>query len=208
MRDKKVFPDSVEPSYLPSSRIFENLLNSTDYQKLRQLESDFTFVRSFELLQNPSLIPKTFDFQHLKQIHGYIFQDIYSWAGKPRSFDMAKNGDVFTPANELPIYEEEVFSRSLSLIRDFKSGSILKIDVPSRLARCLGIINIYHPFPEGNGRAQRIFISILAKEIGFNVDWRLVTKWEMVEIFKLVHLGDYSALDDLMLRITNETKQD
>lgn len=202
--DKKVFLDSVEPSYLPNSRVFENLLNITDGQKLRQKESDFTFVRSFELFQTPSLIPKTFDFNHLKQIHKYVFQDLYSWAGKPRSFNMAKNGDVFTPANQLPIFEKEVFSRSLSLVKDFQNDEVFEVDIPVRLARCLGIINIYHPFPEGNGRTQRIFISILAREVGFNVDWRLVAKWEMVEVFKSVHLGDYNHLDALMLRITNK----
>lgn len=203
---KKVFPDSVEPRYLPNSRTFENLLNITDSHELRQKESDLTFIRTLELLQDPELTSRSFDFYQLKQIHKYLFQDIYAWAGKPRSFDMAKNGDIFTPANELPIYEQEVFSRSLSLVSDFKNQRINLEDIPLRLARCLGVINIYHPFPEGNGRAQRVFISILAKEIGFNMDWKSAFSWEMVHVFKSVHLGDYNSLENLILRIAHKTE--
>jgi cell filamentation protein len=48
-----------------------------------------------------------------------------------------------------------------------------------RAAYYLGEINAFHPFREGNGRAQREFIRELALEAGFEVSWDLVTQDEM-----------------------------
>jgi cell filamentation protein len=197
---KGVFVDSVEPALVPGTNTFENLLGIVESSELRVKESDLTFIRSLELLQNPSIVAGTFDFYHLKNIHKYIFQDLYSWAGKPRSYDMAKNGDVFTPADEMPFYEKEVFERSKSL---FKNPPSLHSDITIKLARCLGVINLYHPFPEGNGRAQRIFISFLALSLNQQIDWKAAKAWEMIETFKRVHVGDYEPLEALMHRITS-----
>ena len=48
-----------------------------------------TAVRLLELQMNP--IKGNFDFNHLKKIHKYIFQDLYDWAGKPRTVELSKN---------------------------------------------------------------------------------------------------------------------
>ena len=156
-------------------------------------------MRGFELLQQVTLINPIFDFKYLKSIHYFLFQDIYSWAGKPRSFDMAKNGDVFTPAIDLPCYEDDVFQRALA----FSSSKIQtdKNSAAESLARCLGMINTYHPFPEGNGRTQRIFISILAHQHHYEIDWKSAFPWEMVETFKAAHCSNYTPLIELLQRL-------
>ena len=64
------------------SLIFVNLLGISDSKKFRDKEADFTAIRSIELLQKVDLIPQTFDFERLKAIHRYLFQDVYEWAGK------------------------------------------------------------------------------------------------------------------------------
>lgn len=156
-------------------------------------------MRGFELLQQVSLINPTFDFIFLKSIHRYLFQDIYSWAGRPRSFDIAKNGDIFTPADKLPLYENEVFQRSLAFASINKQPD--KGNAAESLARCLGVINTYHPFPEGNGRTQRLFISILARKYHYNIDWMAAFSWEMVDTFKAVHAGNYIPLIELLKRL-------
>lgn len=195
----KLYQDSVEPEYYANSRVFINKKNIKDPEKLKTLETDITLIRTIELLQNPEVLEKTFDFSHLKSIHNYLFQDIYIWAGKPRSFDMLKNGDIFTKAKELSQYEEEVFKESIAF-------SLLKTKPTHReavksLSTTIRKINAYHPFPEGNGRTQRVFISILAKEQGYRVDWKTVQTWEAPEIFHQSHIGNNEPLELMFKRI-------
>ncbi len=198
-----LYPDSIEPEYYPETHVYVNQLGIQGLKILKSKESSFSLMRGFELLQQPTLINPTFDFKYLKSIHHYIFQDIYSWAGKPRSFNMAKNGDVFTPAIELPYYENEVFHRSLA----FASIKIQpdKNSAAESLARCLGVINTYHPFPEGNGRTQRIFISMLARKHHYDIDWKSAFPWEMVETFKAAHYSNYTPLIELLKRLMRST---
>ena len=51
----------------------------------------------------------------------------------------------------------------------------------TRAAYYLGELNALHPFREGNGRAQRMFLSALARAAGFDLAWERVTAKEMVE---------------------------
>lgn len=199
------FPDSVEPEYYPNSTLFVNLLDISSSQELRDKEAGFTAIRSIELLQNAGLTPQTFDFKHLKSIHHHLFQDLYTWAGKPRSYDMRKSGDEFTPAKYLPKYEAQVFSRSIAFSNSSQRPNIDK--AATKLASCLGIINTYHPFPEGNGRAQRIFISQLANIFQYSINWDAAHPWEIVETSRQVHAGNYEPLKNLIRRIIVDESQ-
>jgi len=194
-----VFPDSVEPEYYPNTTIFVNLLSISSYQELRNKEAGFTAIRSIELLQSADLSPGSFDFKHLKFIHHYLFQDLYEWAGRPGSYDMNKNGDEFTPAKYLPKYEAQVFARSIGFSKSSQRPNIDKAAL--KLASCLGIINTYHPFPEGNGRTQRLFISELASIFQYSLNWDAAHPWEIVETSKQVHIGNYQPFENLIKRI-------
>jgi len=195
----KIFPDSVEPEYYPNTTVFVNLLSISSSQDLRNKEAGFTAIRSIELLQSTDLSPESFNFKHLKFIHHYLFQDLYEWAGKPRSYDVKKNGDEFTPAKYLPKYEAQVFARSIEFSKSGKRPNMDKAAL--KLASCLGIINTYHPFPEGNGRTQRIFISELARIFQYSLNWDAAHPWEIVETSKQVHIGNYQPLENLIKRI-------
>ena len=200
-----VYPDSIEPELYPNTSTFVNHLGIRDRSALLDKEADFTAIRSIELIQQTDLIKQTFDFYHLKAIHYYLFQDLYAWAGMPRSYNMKKGGDIFTPANKLPGYETEVFSQSIDVFNLNKRPSTSETTIS--LARCLGIINIFHPFPEGNGRAQRLFISSLARMHQYSLNWSRVHPWEIVETSKAVHKGNYAPLEHLMNRIILDDNQ-
>jgi cell filamentation protein len=180
-----LFPDSIEPEHYPNSSVFVNLLDITDSKLLREKEAAFTMLRTYELLQQTDILPQTFDFSHLKSIHHYLFQDLYGWAGCPRNYDVKKGADIFTPAAELPKYEKKVFAGAAAFSE--KTSRPSRNEAAITLARSLGIINIYHPFPEGNGRTQRVFISSLAKQFNYSINWNKVAPWEMVETSKQAH---------------------
>ena len=194
--------DSVEPEFYPNSSTFVNLLGITDSDLLRSREADFTGIRLIELFQQPTLIEQSFDFKHLKSIHHHLFQDLYIWAGKPRSYDVKKGADIFTPADQLGKYDNTVFERSISYANSSVKPTLE--ESAKKLASCLGIINIYHPFPEGNGRTQRLFLSSLAFVFHYNLDWKAVSAWENVETSKQAHNGNYEPLENLIFRIISE----
>ena len=73
----------------PNSDVLINKLNIHDRDKLREAERKLTMLRLMDLLEKP--VTGKFDFEHLRNIHKYIFQDIYSWAGKIRTVDIAKS---------------------------------------------------------------------------------------------------------------------
>lgn len=74
--------------------------------------------------------------------------------------------------------------------------------MPCRLAYYLSEINVIHPFREGNGRTQRLFIEYLAQKNGYAVDFSHVTDAEMIEASALAFNCDYSKMNALMARIT------
>ena len=193
------YHDSVEPLYYHNSSVFLNLLNIKNQKELINQESDITTIRSIELLSKPEIIKQSFDFNQLKAIHKHLFQDIYSWAGKPRSYDMRKDFDEFTPANKLPYYEQEVFEYGINFT-ELKNRPSFN-DAAIKLAKCIGIINIFHPFPEGNGRAQRIFLSMVSLTQSFSLDWTKVQSWEMMLASKNAHQGNYEAMQFLIEKI-------
>lgn len=104
--------------------------------------------------------------------------------------------DIFTPAISLKHYENKVFEKAINFA---SNNSDIDLDEAALvLAKCLGIINIFHPFPEGNGRTQRMFISLLAIKRGFEVDWNSAFAWEMLECCKAVHRQNYQPMISLI----------
>ncbi|MNC24298.1 Adenosine monophosphate-protein transferase VbhT [compost metagenome] len=75
-------------------------------------------------------------------------------------------------------------------------------EVALRLSYYLGEINALHPFREGNGRTQRLFIEYLAEQAGYSVDFSQVTDKQMIEASAASFLCDYSKMDEIFKTIT------
>ncbi len=128
-----------------------------------------------------------FDFDRLKEIHRYLFQDVYEWAGKPRSCDLRKaaysdsdeSPKQFTPSSKIKAEADRIFG---SLIRNNElRGSNLR-GFTDAAAELFVEINNLHPFREGNGRAQCFFLSVLAENAGHELAFDVVTKERMIEV--------------------------
>ena len=102
-----------------------NLVKAQDLQDLEIKERELTSKRIFQLKITP--IKGNFDYQHLKDIHHYIFKDVYTWAGKDR-FEIGLNGQFlkgnqhFVPGNELPKYSNIIFDelKEQNFLKDCK----------------------------------------------------------------------------------------
>lgn len=171
------YDDEQDAKYCyPGTNILKNKLDIRDLDTLYEAERDFSSVRQAELSNMG--VTGDFSLKHLCSIHKQLFQDVYSWAGKTRTVDISK-GTIFC----LVQFIESQFD---DLYRNLKKENFLadisdEQEMSKRLAYYLGEINMIHPFREGNGRTQRIYIEQLCMNNGrFEIDFTEVTKEEMI----------------------------
>lgn len=141
-----------------------------DADRLRWLEELATLVRIGELLESP--IAGGFDYEHFKAVHGYIFQDVYEWAGQERVGPvgqfMAKDGHNYYGAGpHLMQAALEQFERLAQ--KDFLRGLELE-EFVVELAEVWGELNVIHSFREGSTRTQFVFFAQLAGQGGYRID--------------------------------------
>ena len=102
-------------------------------------------------------------FKGLQQIHQYIFQDVFSFAGKIRSVNLAKGNFRFAPL----LFLED----NLKIIEKMPENDF------DEIIEKYVEMNVAHPFREGNGRATRIWLDlILKKNLKKCVDWQKIDK--------------------------------
>ena len=102
-------------------------------------------------------------YKGLQEIHGFLFQDIFDFAGKTRDVNLSKGNFRF--ANLL--YLES----NLAIIERMPEGSF------DEIIEKYVEMNVAHPFREGNGRATRIWLDlILKKNLNVCVDWERVDR--------------------------------
>ncbi len=82
-----------------------------------------------------------------------------------------------------------------------------KQEVAKRLAYYLGEINSIHPFREGNGRTQRMFIEHLAFSLGYQLDYLKISRDEMLEASAMSFLLDYKMIEELMFRALSSVSE-
>lgn len=83
MRDPYLYEDSL---------VLKNKLNIKTQQELDDAEADYVVFRLKDLALNP--MPGKYNTEHLLQMHYYIFQDLYEWAGEPRVIAIYKEEDI------------------------------------------------------------------------------------------------------------------
>lgn len=144
--------------------VLKNKLGITDPIELAHREEQLTKKRAQELYDKHIL--ETFEvgtYAGLAKIHGYLFQDVYDFAGTMRKVNIAKGNFRFAPL----LYLSEALQQIDKMPQDSYDHIIEKYVE----------MNVAHPFREGNGRSTRIWLdAILKKELGKVVDWSQVDK--------------------------------
>ena len=142
----------------------ENKLGITDSATLARTEEKLSKEKDVKLVEHGILDKqKAGSFQALAEIHKYLFEDIYDFAGKIRTVNIAKGGFRFAPVMYLESSLENIEKMPQS---DFDSIVEKYVEM-----------NIAHPFREGNGRSMRIWLDMMfRKELSVAVDWSRIDK--------------------------------
>ncbi len=189
---------AVTPETYPNSTVFVNKLGITDSPKLVEAEADYSTVQHELYRVKP--LPATFDLKHLQAIHRQLFGDIYEWAGELRGYDIRKGICEFTPYPQIEYFAGEVYKalQDEDYLRDLSLETVIE-----RLAYYYDTTNRLHPFPEGNGRAQRLLIEHLAANAGYLTDWAQVPPWQVVEVAVQSFEGDFEPTIMMFENITS-----
>ncbi len=178
-----------------NSFVLKNKLNIMNADELKAAEREITSLRAAQAIVDK--IDGKFDFYLLKQIHRFLFGDIYEWAGKIRTVNISK-GNQFCICEYIQEQMDEIFKKlnNENYLKNYKN----KNEVAERLAYYLGEINSIHPFREGNGRAQRMYIEHLAASLGYQLDFMKISSEEMLEASVRSFALDYKMLEELIIR--------
>ena len=144
--------------------MLENKLGLTSSAELAREEERISKKKAAELFEKGILddLPAGV-FSTLQVIYRYLFEDIYPFAGKIRSVNVAKGNFRFAPLMYLQAALDNIDKMPQSNFDEIVEKYVE--------------MNIAHPFREGNGRSTRIWLDhILKTEIGKVVDWSKVDK--------------------------------
>ena len=171
----------------------ENKLGLTSSADLAREEERLSKKKALALFENGVLdtLP-TGKFSTLQAIHKYLFEDIYDFAGKLRTVNLAKGNFRFAPL----IYLEAALA-SIDRMPQSTFDEIIEKYVE---------MNIAHPFREGNGRSTRIWLGhILKTEIGKVMDWSKVDKEDYLLAMERSPIRDIEIKHVLKAAMTDQT---
>ena len=186
--------DADDTYCYPGTDVLRNKAEITDAEDLDAYEGELSTLRSIEILENP--IAGQFDLAHLQRIHLSLFQDVYDWAGKIRTVDISRGNSRFANVRFIESAANEIFNK---LARENWLKGLDAVALSKRLAHYLSEINALHPFREGNGRVQRIFISQLSQSAGYQLDYSDLEQEQIYRAMEVAFNGDESLLANLIL---------
>lgn len=163
--DAKKHREIWDSYFYPETTVYKNKLGLKKHDVLRTFEYEQVKIRTEELRLKP--IIGNFDLNHLKKIHKYLYQDVYTWAGNLRLVNISKRDSVFVKYDQIKNYAQALHEQ---LKKDFFLKQSTKNQFIERLTIHYAEWNALHPFRDGNGRTIREFMRLLAEEAGYTLD--------------------------------------
>lgn len=144
--------------------LLKNKLGIENQLELAKEEERITKLKAKKLFETGKLKElEVGTFKGLAQIHKYLFEELYEFAGKIRNENISKGNFRFAAS----MYLEEALKK-IDEMPDTNFDKIIEKYIE---------MNIAHPFREGNGRSTRIWLDMILKaKLGKVIDWSRVDK--------------------------------
>ena len=170
----------------------QNKLGITDSVELAQAEEKISKKKALELFESGALDRlQAGTYQALAAIHAQLFGEIYDFAGKLRTVNLAKGNFRFAPVMYLQAAIEKIEKMPQSTFDEIIEKYVE--------------MNVAHPVREGNGRSTRIWLDLmLKKELGCVVDWSLVDKEDYLLAMERSPIKDIEIKFLLKQALTNK----
>ncbi len=168
------FPN-YDPYVLPNGTLRNKFLIE-DYSKLREKERE----RLEKKVVTPELVHfKTIDLNLLREIHKYIFDEFYDWAGEFRIIALFKAEQYFIPTLSIkystPDKIQSELKKAICSLNSVRWAKLSKDEVAEKLAKMTAVIWKIHPFRDGNTRAILGSIKVFCIERGIPMNISVFT---------------------------------
>ena len=160
-----------DPYLYPHTDILKNLADIRNREMLSCMEAEYTSIRLAELVTGESV--SRFDFAALCDMHHYIFQDIYEWAGKIRIINIEKSepalgGISIEYSDYFDIVKDATYV--LDKMNHYTWEKAPIDEVAKMFSKYLAELWKVHPYREGNTRTVITFCSQFIESKGFYID--------------------------------------
>lgn len=159
--------------YFQESGVPYNLQGITDKKQYDAFEKRMVQERD---LTRPRMTK--FTYAEFKDQHRHLFQNVWSWAGTPRTYTTGRDSAPFAAPEYIESWMEQQFS---DLHKDGLLKGLPKEKFVERAAHYVNEINACHPFVEGNGRLTRAFLADLCHHNNYRLDQTRLTKDQWYE---------------------------
>lgn len=183
---------SGDPYVYPGTAVLKNKLDLRDPEELDRAERRLVQTRIQE-----GAPAGRFDLAHLRAIHRHLFQDVYEWAGELRTLEISKGGSQFQ-------FRQYIETGMADVHRRLEASSFLRglnrADFAREAGKIIGDVNYVHPFREGNGRTQALYLQQLAAQAGHKLDLTQIDPQGWVGGSIASHRGGYDRLGEVIAR--------
>ncbi len=175
----------------------KNTFGVTDYDEFERIEAAIVKARYTEIAAGSGPTGQ-FDGGLIKAFHRHLFQDVYEWAGRTRDERVALSdgtvatmptmrkaeGKLFTVGPAIPVALDTIGEklRGTNYLRSLRREEFAK-----QAGDIMAEINTVHPFREGNGRTQRVFMEQLAHAAGHDLNFTVISKERMIQASIAAH---------------------
>jgi cell filamentation protein len=176
--------------------VLRNRLDLREQAELDAFEALIAAQRSEEALPRGRL-----SYGHYRAIHRHLFQDIFEWAGKVCTVRISKGGSMFCYPEHIEAEMRRVFD---SLRRSRYLRFLSNTEFARQSAHILAELNAIHPFREGNGRTQLVFLTLLADRAGHPIALERMGPARMLAAMVASFKSDEAPLEALIEGLLEE----
>jgi cell filamentation protein len=165
-----------DPYVYKGTNVLINKFNERSQEVLDKLEGDNVFSRIAELRMGHS-IDGNYNFAHFCKFHEFLFQDVYEWAGKPRSVDLWKWEEVLGGNSVAYSKPESIKSEGTNILQKMRKENWLECNLEKRaelFSKYMSDLWRVHGFREGNTRTTVLFCCDFARSRGMPIDQELL----------------------------------
>lgn len=182
--------DAINSRYTyKNSSVLKNKLNITTEEKLKEYETKMVALKLASI--DKADFKRTYDEEHLKAIHKYLFEDVYDFAGQYRLENITKDNFIFSQYQYIDENIKEVFKKiNIQSLEDLPFEELI-----IKLSDFMTDLNVLHPFREGNGRATREFIREFLDKLGFEINWFEIDYNDILRASMLAVIDDSEQIE-------------
>ncbi len=164
-----------DPYLYEDAEVLRNKLDIRQQELLDEAEADYVVFRLKDLALNP--LPGDYHTVHFLKMHEFIFQDIFEWAGKPRTISIYKEEDVLGGQSIEYSDPFDIVKDLHHVLHDMRSKEWKKMSreqISCEFCDSLAKLWKIHPFREGNTRTTVTFCCQFADEMDFSINRKLL----------------------------------